>query len=69
MNVRYIKVIFFDPFDMRLLSELCISYDRRHSAQGRYSRHVKKMIAMHKTMDSNILQGRTPKTKITFLTK
>lgn len=56
-----------DPFDGAFLGEMNMRYNRRKSADGFYSRRVKMLRDLHKTLDSKTLQGRTPRVAYTSL--
>lgn len=61
---RRIIVTFLDPFDGEPVAENNYHYDPRLSADGFYSRHVRKVQQALKQIQSNILQGRTPKVSV-----
>ena len=57
---RRILVTYFDPFDGVEIASSDYSYDAHKSADGFYSRHVRKCRDALKTIQAHILQGRTP---------
>jgi len=61
---RRIVVTFIDPFDDEPVAENNYAYDARLSANGFYSRHVRKMQQALKQIQSHILQGRTPRIEV-----
>ena len=53
-----------DPFDDTRLCTSDWSYEKRRSANGYYTREIKRLTQGYKSVFSDILEGRTPKTKI-----
>lgn len=64
MRPKIIVVKYTDPFDDVLLAESHYSYNARMSANGFYSRHVKTVAKALKSIQSSILEGRTPRINI-----
>lgn len=61
-----IWVRYYDPFDGRMLCEQGLCYDARKSAEGYYTKYVKKFKAAIGQIFSDVLQGRIPTVTIAF---
>jgi len=58
---------FTDPFDGVMVAKNDYYYDVRRAASGFYSKHIRRCQAALRSIQSNILEGRTPKVSIKFV--